>query len=339
MKKIKLEVEKVENPLLQYRFAEAIDDANQICANASSDECFNAWEEVDELEDSMMRAGLNLFPYYGMRYGSLLRKNFKLRFNIRNVEDHHVIPVQFRHHPIFDRVKYDLQAGDNIIMLPREIGNLRENRVTHNGPHHKYNMFVGTDANMVEVNPLILTKEEKIVCLDAKVNFDSNALFRHPEIVELRDLNEEDPTEIEASKHDLAYIKLDGSIGCMVNGAGLAMATMDIIKLYGKEPANFLDVGGGASKEKVSAALKIILSDKNVKGILINIFGGIMRCDVLAQGVVDAAKEINISVPLVVRLAGTNFQEGKEILDNSGLELISAENLDDAAKKIVKAIK
>ena len=202
-----------------------------------------------------------------------------------------------------------------------------------------YKMFKNTDANMVEVNPLILTKDEKIVCLDAKVNFDSNALFRHPEIIELRDLNEEDPTEIEASKHDLAYIKLDGSIGCMVNGAGLAMATMDIIKLYGKEPANFLDVGGGASKEKVSAALKIILSDKNVRGILINIFGGIMRCDVLAQGVVDAAKEININVPLVVRLAGTNFKQGKEILDNSGLKLISAENLDDAAKKIVEAIK
>jgi len=202
-----------------------------------------------------------------------------------------------------------------------------------------YKMFLGTDANMVEVNPLILTKEKKIICLDAKVNFDSNALFRHPEIIELRDLNEEDPAEIDASKHDLAYIKLDGSIGCMVNGAGLAMATMDIIKLYGEEPANFLDVGGGASKEKVSAALKIILSDKNVKGILINIFGGIMRCDVLAQGVVDAAKEINISVPLVVRLAGTNFKKGKEILDNSGLKLISAENLDDAAQKIVKAIK
>ncbi|MDA8537507.1 ADP-forming succinate--CoA ligase subunit beta [Candidatus Pelagibacter bacterium] len=202
-----------------------------------------------------------------------------------------------------------------------------------------YRMFISTDSNMVEVNPLILTKEKKIICLDAKVNFDSNALFKHPEIMELRDLNEEDPTEIEASKHDLAYIKLDGSIGCMVNGAGLAMATMDIIKLYGEEPANFLDVGGGASKEKVSAALKIILSDKNVKGILINIFGGIMRCDVLAQGVVDAAKEININVPLVVRLAGTNFKEGKEILDNSGLKLISAENLDDAAKKIVEAIK
>ncbi len=202
-----------------------------------------------------------------------------------------------------------------------------------------YKMFIETDANMVEINPLILTKEKRIICLDAKVTFDSNALFKHPEILKLRDLNEENPAEIEASKHDLAYIKLDGSIGCMVNGAGLAMATMDIIKLYGKEPANFLDVGGGASKEKVSAALKIILSDKNVKGILINIFGGIMRCDVLAQGVVDAAKEMKINVPLVVRLAGTNFKEGKKILDSSGLELISAENLDDAAKKIVEAIK
>ncbi len=202
-----------------------------------------------------------------------------------------------------------------------------------------YKMFISTDANMVEINPLILTSEKKIVCLDAKVNFDDNALFRHPEIIELRDLNEEDPTEIEASKYDLAYIKLDGSIGCMVNGAGLAMATMDIIKLYGKEPANFLDVGGGASKEKVSAALKIILSDKNVKGILINIFGGIMRCDVLAQGVVDAAREININVPIVVRLAGTNFKEGKKILDNSSLQLISAGNLEEAAKKIVEAIK
>jgi len=202
-----------------------------------------------------------------------------------------------------------------------------------------YKMFISTDASMVEVNPLILTKEEKIICLDAKVNFDDNALFKHPDIVDLRDLNEEDPTEIEASKHGLSYVKLDGSIGCMVNGAGLAMATMDIIKLYGKEPANFLDVGGGASKEKVSSAFKIILSDKNVKGILINIFGGIMRCDVLAQGVVDAAKEIKINVPLVVRLAGTNFEEGKKILNNSGLKIISAENLDDAAKKIVKEIK
>ena len=198
---------------------------------------------------------------------------------------------------------------------------------------------VSTDASMVEINPLILTEEGNIVCLDAKVNFDDNALFKLPEIADLRDLSEEDPIEIEASKHDLSYIKLDGSIGCMVNGAGLAMATMDIIKLYGKEPANFLDVGGGASKEKVTEALKLILSDKNVKGILINIFGGIMRCDVLAEGVVNAAKDININVPLVVRLAGTNFKEGKQILDNSGLKLISAENLDDAAKKIVEAIK
>ena len=202
-----------------------------------------------------------------------------------------------------------------------------------------YKMFVSTDASMVEINPLILTKEGNLICLDAKVNFDDNALFKHPEIAELRDLSEEDPIEIEASKHDLSYIKLDGSIGCMVNGAGLAMATMDIIKLYGKEPANFLDVGGGASKEKVTEALKLILSDKNVKGILINIFGGIMRCDVLAQGVVNAAKDMDINVPLVVRLAGTNFKEGKKILDSSGLKLISAENLDDAAKKIVEAIK
>ena len=201
-----------------------------------------------------------------------------------------------------------------------------------------YKMFLSTDASLVEINPLILTKDKKVICLDAKINFDDNSLYRQPEILKLRDLSEENPTEIEASKHNLSYIKLDGNIGCMVNGAGLAMATMDIIKLYGKEPANFLDVGGGASKEKVSAALKIILSDKNVKGILINIFGGIMRCDVLAQGVVDAAKEMKINVPLVVRLAGTNFIEGKKILDNSGLKLISAENLDDAAKKIVEAI-
>jgi len=202
-----------------------------------------------------------------------------------------------------------------------------------------YKMFLSTDASLVEINPLILTKDKKVVCLDAKINFDDNALFRHSEILKLRDLNEEDPIEVEASKHDLAYIKLDGSIGCMVNGAGLAMATMDIIKLYGEEPANFLDVGGGASKEKVSAAFKIILSDKNVRGILINIFGGIMKCDVLAQGVVEAAKEIKINVPLVVRLAGTNFEEGKKILQNSDLKIISADNLDDAAKKIVEAIK
>ena len=202
-----------------------------------------------------------------------------------------------------------------------------------------YKMFISTDANLVEINPLILTEDENLICLDAKMNFDDNSIFRQPEIQSLRDLNEEDPSEIEASKHDLAYIKLDGSIGCMVNGAGLAMATMDIIKLFGQEPANFLDVGGGASKEKVSAAFKIILSDKNVKGILINIFGGIMRCDILAQGVVEAAKEININVPLVVRLAGTNYQEGKLILDNSGLKIISASDLSDAANKIVKAIK
>ncbi|MBM3630381.1 MAG: ADP-forming succinate--CoA ligase subunit beta [Alphaproteobacteria bacterium] len=202
-----------------------------------------------------------------------------------------------------------------------------------------YKMFISTDAYMVEINPLILTKENKIVCLDAKINFDDNALFKHPEIAKLRDFNEEDPTEIEAHKYDLAYIKLKGNIGCMVNGAGLAMATMDLIKLYGQEPANFLDVGGGASKEKVSTALKIILSDQNVKGILINIFGGIMRCDLIAQGVVDAAKEININIPLVVRLAGTNFEKGKRILKRSGLKLTSAENLDDAAKKIIEAIK
>ena len=202
-----------------------------------------------------------------------------------------------------------------------------------------YKMFISTDANLVEVNPLILTEDDNLICLDAKMNFDDNSIFRQPEIQSLRDLNEEDPSEIEASKHDLAYIKLDGSIGCMVNGAGLAMATMDIIKLYGKEPANFLDVGGGASKEKVSAGFKIILSDPNVKGILINIFGGIMRCDILAQGVVEAAKEININVPLVVRLAGTNYKEGKLILDNSGLKIISASDLSDAASKIVKAIK
>ena len=202
-----------------------------------------------------------------------------------------------------------------------------------------YKTLIEKDATLIEINPLIITKDERIVCLDAKMNFDDNALFRRPEIFKLRDLNEEDSAEIDASKYDLAYIKLNGSIGCMVNGAGLAMATMDIIKLYGKEPANFLDVGGGASKEKVSAAFKLILSDKNVKGILINIFGGIMRCDVIAQGVLDAAKETNLDVPLVVRLAGTNYKEGKEILDKSGLKILSATDLNDAAKKIVEAIK
>ena len=198
-----------------------------------------------------------------------------------------------------------------------------------------YNILIEKDASLIEINPLIITKDSQIICLDAKMNFDDNAIFRRPEILKLRDLNEEEPAEIEASKNDLAYIKLNGSIGCMVNGAGLAMATMDIIKLYGQEPANFLDVGGGASKEKVTAAFKLILADKNVKGILINIFGGIMRCDVLAQGVVEAAKQMKISVPLVVRLAGTNFKEGKNILDKSGLKILSASDLNDAAKKIV----
>ena len=202
-----------------------------------------------------------------------------------------------------------------------------------------YKILIEKDASLIEINPLIITKDEKLVCLDAKMSFDENAIFRRPEILELRDLNEEEPAEVEASKHDLAYIKLNGSIGCMVNGAGLAMATMDIIKLYGEEPANFLDVGGGASKENVSAAFKLILSDKYVNGILVNIFGGIMRCDIIAQGVIEAAKETNLKVPLVVRLAGTNFQEGKDILDKSDLKILSASDLNDAAKKIVKAIK
>ena len=202
-----------------------------------------------------------------------------------------------------------------------------------------YKILIEKDANLIEINPLIITKNNKILCLDAKMSFDDNAIFRRPEILKMRDLNEEDPTEIEASKYDLAYIKLNGTIGCMVNGAGLAMATMDIIKLYGKEPANFLDVGGGASKEKVTAAFKLILADKNVKGILINIFGGIMRCDVLAEGVIEAAKQVNLSVPLVVRLAGTNYREGKEILEKSNLKILSASDLNDAAKKIVEVIK
>ena len=200
-------------------------------------------------------------------------------------------------------------------------------------------ILIEKDASLIEINPLILNKKGNLLCLDAKMNFDENALFRRPEILKLRDLNEEEPAEIEAKKYDLSYIKLNGNIGCMVNGAGLAMATMDIIKLYGQEPANFLDVGGGASKDKVSAAFKLILSDKNVKGILVNIFGGIMRCDVLAQGLVEAAEKSNINIPLVVRLAGTNYKEGKEILDKSNLKILSANNLNDAAAKIVKAIK
>jgi succinyl-CoA synthetase beta subunit len=202
-----------------------------------------------------------------------------------------------------------------------------------------YRAFVETDMSLLEVNPLIVSKAGKLLCLDAKVNFDDNALFRHKHSQELRDLDEEDPAEVEASKYDLSYVKLDGQIGCMVNGAGLAMATMDIIKLYGMEPANFLDVGGGASKEKVAAAFKIILSDANVRGILVNIFGGIMRCDIIAEGVVAAAKEMAIKVPLVVRLEGTNVELGKDILAKSGLTIVPADNLADAAKKITDAVK
>jgi succinyl-CoA synthetase beta subunit len=202
-----------------------------------------------------------------------------------------------------------------------------------------YKAFIDKDMSLLEINPLVVTKDNQLVCLDAKVNFDSNALYRHPDIVGLRDLSEEDPKEIEASKHDLSYVALDGTIGCMVNGAGLAMATMDIIKLYGAEPANFLDVGGGATKEKVSAAFKIITADPKVKGILVNIFGGIMKCDVIAEGVIAAVKDVGLKVPLVVRLEGTNVEQGKSIINKSGLNVISADDLDDAAKKIVKAVK
>ena len=202
-----------------------------------------------------------------------------------------------------------------------------------------YAAFVKSDMSLLEVNPLVVTGAGKLICLDAKVSFDPNAAFRHPEWAALRDLGEEDEKEIEASKYDLAYIALDGEIGCMVNGAGLAMATMDIIKLFGAEPANFLDVGGGASKEKVVAAFKIITADPQVKGILVNIFGGIMRCDVIAQGVVDAVKEVGLQVPLVVRLEGTKVAEGKAIIDASGLNVINADDLEDAAKKIVAAVK
>ena len=201
-----------------------------------------------------------------------------------------------------------------------------------------YSAFTETDMSLLEINPLVLTGDNDLICLDAKVNFDGNALFRHPDIEDLRDPDEEDPAELAANKIGLTYIKLDGNIGCLVNGAGLAMATMDIIKLYGEEPANFLDVGGSATKDKVTEAFKIILSDENVKGILVNIFGGIMRCDVVAEGVLDAAREINISVPLVVRLEGTNVEEGKRIIEESDLEVISGSDLDDAAQKITKAI-
>ena len=202
-----------------------------------------------------------------------------------------------------------------------------------------YDTFLGTDASQIEINPLAIDDKGRLLVLDAKVGFDNNAEFRHPDLEELRDLSEEEPMEIEASKYDLSYIKLDGSIGCMVNGAGLAMATMDIIKLEGAEPANFLDVGGGASKEKVTAAFKIILSDPAVKGILVNIFGGIMRCDIIADGIVAAAREVQLNVPLVVRLEGTNVQQGKDILASSGLPIIAANDLGDAARKIVAEVK
>nr|PZN88224.1 MAG: ADP-forming succinate--CoA ligase subunit beta [Pseudomonadota bacterium] len=217
-------------------------------------------------------------------------------------------------------------TGDQVNQCVKMVGDL-------------YRLFVEKDMSLLEVNPLIVTKEGKLLCLDAKMNFDSNALFRHKDIQELRDLDEEDPMEVEASKYDLSYVKLDGNIGCMVNGAGLAMATMDIIKLYGAEPANFLDVGGGASKEKVQAAFKIILSDPAVKGILVNIFGGIMRCDIIAEGVVAAAREMEIKVPLVVRLEGTNVDLGKKILAESGLKIIPADDLADAAQKITAEVK
>jgi succinyl-CoA synthetase beta subunit len=202
-----------------------------------------------------------------------------------------------------------------------------------------YKAFVDLDVSIVEINPLVVTGAGEVIALDAKVNFDDNALFRHKEIEELRDESEEDPAELEAARHSLNYVKLDGQIGCMVNGAGLAMATMDIIKLYGSEPANFLDVGGGATKERVTTAFKLILSDPNVEGILVNIFGGIMRCDVIAEGVVAAAREVSLNVPLVVRLEGTNVELGKKILSQSGLPIIAADNLADAAEKVVKAVK
>ena len=227
----------------------------------------------------------------------------------------------------------------DVISISKALG-LDDDLLSNSGSLLKnlYNAFVETDMSLLEINPLVLTGDKELICLDAKVNFDDNALFRHPDIEELRDPDEEDPAELAANAIGLTYIKLDGNIGCLVNGAGLAMATMDIIKLYGEEPANFLDVGGSATKDKVTEAFKIILSDKNVKGILVNIFGGIMRCDVVAEGVLDAAREINISVPLVVRLEGTNVDEGKRIIEESDLTVISGSDLDDAAQKITKAI-
>ena len=262
---------------------------------------------------SSSEGGMNIEDVAKKNPDKIVTTKFNLNENISNQNFEEIMKV-------FDFNKEQKMEGEKII-------------------NSIFNLLIKKDASLVEINPLIITKEKTLCCLDAKISFDDNALFRHPEILKLRDLNEEDPIEVEASKNSLSYIKLNGSIGCMVNGAGLAMATMDIIKLYGEEPANFLDVGGGASKEKVAAAFKIILSDQNVKGILINIFGGIMRCDVLARGVVEAVKEIKLKVPLVVRLAGTNFQEGKNILKESNLKILSASNLEDAAKKIVESIR
>ncbi|MBN66136.1 MAG: ADP-forming succinate--CoA ligase subunit beta [Rickettsiales bacterium] len=218
--------------------------------------------------------------------------------------------------------------------IPKELG-----KDFHNFIFGMYESFVDTDASQVEINPLVITKQTKLIALDAKFNFDDNALFRQPDVLEMRDEDEEDPLELQASKFGLSYVKMDGNIGCMVNGAGLAMSTMDIIKLYGGEPANFLDVGGGANKEKVTEAFKLILSDPNVEGILVNIFGGIMRCDIIAEGIISAAKEVSLDVPLVVRLEGTNVELGKKMLSTSGLSITAADDLADAADKIVKAVK
>jgi succinyl-CoA synthetase beta subunit len=289
------------------------------------------------------------------------------------IEDGSAIEKEFYLSMLVDRetsrvaIVVSTEGGMNIEEVahatPEKIGTISVDPVTNICPHHVrrvgkllgldaemqkqlsplltnlYKAFVDTDMTMLEINPLVVTKDKKLVCLDAKVDFDGNALFLHPKIAALRDETEEDAKEIEASKYDLNYIALDGAIGCMVNGAGLAMATMDIIKLYGMAPANFLDVGGSATKEKVTAAFKIITSDTNVKGILVNIFGGIMKCDVIAEGVVAAVKEVGLKVPLVVRLEGTNVELGKKIIKESGLNVTSGDDLDDAAQKIVKAVK
>ncbi len=249
----------------------------------------------------------------------------------------HDTPEKIRTITIDPAEGFQPHHGRAVAFALKLTGDLNKQAVTLS--QQLYNAFVGTDMSMLEVNPLVETTDGKLLVLDAKVSFDSNSLYRHPDVLALRDETEEDPAEVEASKYDLAYIKLDGNIGCMVNGAGLAMATMDIIKLNGAFPANFLDVGGGASKEKVTAAFKLILSDPAVKGILVNIFGGIMRCDVIAEGIIAAAKEVNLSVPLVVRLEGTNVAQGKQILAGSGLPIVAADDLGDAARKIVAQVK